>query len=253
MLPELVVAASSSAAPLLSIGCCSDSSLTISPISVCSACATVQAIGWSDIPCQGDDLLHHPDAELSSRILPLPYVAQDRALLLEASLSSSSYNGTTSPPRMTHSPRSSIVEDLALLADETSASGKSGKKKRVSFSPVLQIRTHNVILSDHPCCVGGMALQLGWDSTEDDELVDLDTHEEAHSPKRRMHQMHLSYSSRRARLQQLSGLSGAELLQEEYSLRCSSEDSAPSDDTVLRRVLKHAPSLQQLSAASAVV
>lgn len=97
-------------------------------------------------------------------------------------------------------------------------SSSSSHKKKVSFAPILTIRTHPVELTDHPCCRGGMALQLSWDHDEP-ELCDLDIFE-THSPKRRSHELRLNYSSRRERLQECTGLSGAELLRLEYEIVC---------------------------------
>lgn len=34
---------------------------------------------------------------------------------------------------------------------------------KVRFAPTLEVRTHSVVLGDHPWCEDGLALELGWD------------------------------------------------------------------------------------------
>jgi hypothetical protein len=83
----------------------------------------------------------------------------------------------------------------------------------------MEIRTHNLVLGDHPCCVGGMALECGWAHGES-ELVDLDIHE-TFARKRRSEELRLGYSERRQRLQEVTGLSGGDLLRWEYDIMCA--------------------------------
>jgi hypothetical protein len=97
-------------------------------------------------------------------------------------------------------------------------STKSNQKK-VSFSSILEIRTHSLVLGDHPSCLGGMALECGWNRCEDPEIVDLKTFENA-STKRRGSALRLCYSQRLERLQEATGLNGSQLLQMEYERVC---------------------------------
>jgi hypothetical protein len=95
---------------------------------------------------------------------------------------------------------------------------KSNEKK-VSFSSILEIRTHSLVLGDHPSCIGGMALECGWNQCKDPEIVDLDTFENA-STKQRTSALRLDYSQRLERLQEATGLTGSQLLQMEYERVC---------------------------------
>ena len=94
-------------------------------------------------------------------------------------------------------------------------------ERAVSFSSVLEVRTYNVTLGDHPCCSGGMALTCDWDHSGS-ELVDLEVFE-AHSLKRRKEGLRLNYGERRQRLVETTGLSTARLLQIEYELMCQEQ------------------------------
>jgi hypothetical protein len=95
---------------------------------------------------------------------------------------------------------------------------KSNEKK-VSFSSILEIRTHSLVLGDHPSCIGGMALECGWNRGEDQKIIDLDTFENS-SPKRESSALRLNYSQRLERLQEATGLTGSQLLQMEYERVC---------------------------------
>jgi hypothetical protein len=112
---------------------------------------------------------------------------------------------------------------------------KSNKKK-VSFSGILEIRTHSLVLGDHPCCIGGMALECGWNRCQDPEIIDLEIFENA-STKRRSSDLRLDYSQRRERLQEVTGLNGSQLLLLEYEMVCGG--AAPL------MLLHHTPSIQR--------
>ena len=51
--------------------------------------------------------------------------------------------------------------------------------KSVRFSDTIEMRNYSVVLSDHPLCEDGLAVELGWYYDPNDvDLIDLDTHEE---------------------------------------------------------------------------
>jgi len=82
---------------------------------------------------------------------------------------------------------------------------KAGKKsfmkienrKKISFSSV-QIREYFVVLGDHPCCMHGPPLSLGWDHT-DTEVLDINHYEGKKTGKRTRGQLRLS-AERRQRM-----------------------------------------------------
>lgn len=121
--------------------------------------------------------------------------------------------------------------------------------KGVSFSNVVEVRSHRIILSDHPSCVGGMALECDWDC-ERVEHVDLDAYEKS-SNKRRPAELRLTYAERRKRLQRSMGLSGPELLQKEFELFCGGGDDCDDNNNNLcdgnakPSVLRHTPSVRR--------
>ena len=106
-------------------------------------------------------------------------------------------------------------------------------KKRASFAPLVQVRTHTIVLGDHPLCAGGMALQLGWESSKT-QYVPLNTSRSKGSScswtmrsaanniatKRLLSQLRLNYHQRRQRLMELTGYTSAQLLHQEYLLVC---------------------------------
>lgn len=110
-----------------------------------------------------------------------------------------------------------LAECLEKSCKIQSKTSKSNKKS-VTFSNVIQIRTHQVVLGNHPFCRGGMALELGWEHDET-ELVDLDLFDK-HSQHRRMGQLYLNFYRRRHRLRAVTGMTGPELLRAEYAMCC---------------------------------
>ena len=111
-------------------------------------------------------------------------------------------------------------------------------KQRVSFAPLVRVRTHTIVLGDHPLCSGGMAMQLGWESSKtqyvplhsaslsrrDDNNASSSwtmlrsTH--YHQTKRSLSQLRLNYQQRRQRLMELTGYTSCQLLHQEYLLVC---------------------------------
>lgn len=53
------------------------------------------------------------------------------------------------------------------LSFRSSASSQSKKRQKTSskvrFSPTIEVRTHSIVLGEHPLCEDGLALELGWD------------------------------------------------------------------------------------------
>lgn len=108
------------------------------------------------------------------------------------------------------------IESFYTTAD-AACEEEPSRGRRVRFSPLLEIRSYNVVLGDHPCCLGGMAIDMGWDY--ETELLDLNVYEDS-AEKRRQAQLRLSYGERRELLQTSLGVTGAELLQMEFAMIC---------------------------------
>lgn len=192
---------------------------------------TSKIFGWSDFPCQGQDLM-----SVSSS------VSSFDTLDYSDDSSQEEDEVPAAPLETSASPRSSIVHNLDAFTSSASTTKKHQRKRRVSFEPVLHVRTYDVILGDHPCCVGGMALQCAWEHNPEEELVDLEMAEQ-HSSKRRMGQLQMNYSDRRKRLSATTGLSSCQLLQEEFKIRAARQPAK----TVRSNMMKKAPTLQSLT------
>lgn len=198
---------------------------------------------WSDFPVIAGDRPAEIGESLASRYFPQHWEdpVKQRDLYSDTS-STASVDSLSSLEESTHHAGSLI--DLYSAA--SSSSDLEGPK-RVTFSPILQIRTHETILGDHPICSGGMALECGWNHSGE-ELLDLDIFEEAHSShKRRLGALHLSYGQRRDRLQECMGASGAQLLRLEYDQQCF--DQQQQQRTLQAKMPTHA-SIKQKETAS---
>lgn len=183
-----------------------------------SSASAAVSFSWSDFPILGQ----------GSTMNVVPHMLEMETVWCNDSCKGSSSTGScttcsTSDDDSSLSCQSSL--SISTLEEEAIAVSKKDDRK-VSFSNVLCIRTYEVTLGDHPCCVGGMALTCGWAYAEDDECIDLDVYER-YAPKRPMRELRLSYHERRCRLQAATGLSPAELLQLEYNLVCEADNTAP--------------------------
>lgn len=165
---------------------------------------TVVSFSWSDFPVYDQD----PSSQA-----PPPMVEIEDSWSTGDSSTDSSFGYSSDDSVSRHS-----AVSINSLEDEVCT--KKEDQRKVRFSSVLSIRTFDVTLGEHPCCVGGMALTCGWTHAEDDECIDLDVYERF-APKRSMHELRLSYQERRRRLEAATGLSPAELLQLEYEMMCS--------------------------------
>ena len=62
----------------------------------------------------------------------------------------------SSPPSTSYSPNNVASESREQRSTRE-------KKKIVRFAPSLEIRTHSLVLGDHPWCEDGLAIDLGWE------------------------------------------------------------------------------------------
>jgi hypothetical protein len=180
--------------------------------------------GWSDFPCQGDDLLPSSASRIeestSSSSLLSDYIPRTPPLSLPR------LKQPIAPPP---SPTSccTIEEEKKIFPSTCKvemplSTSERPQERRVRFAPLTRVRTHTLVLGDHPLCSGGMALQLGWESSGT-QYVPLRSQQ---YPKRNLNAFRLTYQQRRDRLQQLTGRTGSQLLHEEYLLVCCGGASA---------------------------
>lgn len=185
------------------------------------------SFSWSDFPVLGPT---------SSQDVPALVEIEGIWIGSEDSDSTATYSSDDSISR-----HSALEEEDVEVA--TTPKSKDTRKE-VRFSNVLRIRTLEVTLGDHPCCVGGMALTCDWTTADQDECIDLDVYER-YAPKRSIRELRLSYHERRCRLQASTGLSPAQLLQLEYAMVCAEAEQQPLH---LLRPSASVSSLHQLSA-----
>jgi hypothetical protein len=135
-------------------------------------------------------------------------------------------------------PQSSSLLSLVINTNNNHNNPSLKQRKRVSFTPLVKVRTHTIVLGDHPMCSGGMALQLGWESSSTQYVPLLPSNvstatnswtnmirsttsqQSTTTTKRNLSQLRLNYQQRRQRLMELTGYTSAQLLHEEYLLVC---------------------------------
>lgn len=118
---------------------------------------------------------------------------------------------------------STSSSDCDLSSTGSDVSDERTHRRKVSFSDKMHVRTHSIVLGDHPCC-SQLALELGWD--HDDGSI-LDLHKEKPRRLRRR-----SYFERKAILKEVGGL---------------------TDDDIRKSTLRQAaPSTRDLSAMQGI-
>lgn len=96
---------------------------------------------------------------------------------------------------------SACSSDSDLSTTSSDASCKTHRRK-VSFSDKMHVRTHSIVLGDHPCC-SQLALELGW---EHDDGSFIEMQKDTHKRLRRR-----SYFERKALLKEVGGLTDDEI------------------------------------------
>lgn len=114
----------------------------------------------------------------------------------------------------------------SLKSSASSQSKKRKKNSKVRFSPTLEIRTHSIVLGDHPFCEDGLAVELGWDYNDSRDichkgrehkppkwrkLLPNYPHLERHSLRSSSLPRHLSTIERKCLLLEVGGCSDTEI------------------------------------------
>ena len=150
------------------------------PIVISQPVSDDTSFEWSDFPAlrSHDVTIEFPSSDDSDfRDTPFKLQLQEDCTLETSSLSSESdYSAST-----THS-------------------NVSNSGTRVSFSDTVRIRTHSVVLGDHPYCPI-LALELGWEYNDGEARI------AKHKPTKRRKTIHKrSYLERKRLLQRMSGI-----------------------------------------------
>jgi len=134
-----------------------------------------------------------------------PIVQRDDLLLYDTAVDMSCCEQGTSnkKQRPLHEDLSADLISTCSSDSALSTSTSTSKSRRVSFAPTINVRTHAVVLGEHPCCAQ-LALELGWDHDEGSvqELLDY--------PSRRSLRKR-SYFERKAILKEVTGMTDEEI------------------------------------------
>jgi hypothetical protein len=101
--------------------------------------------------------------------------------------------------------RKSSLKKLSSIGSFSNTGSFSTLKHTVSFSN-LEIREYDVAISDHPSCSFGPPVQLSWEYKQKG-AVPVESYEQSRSPRRKRHDLVLSYYDRRFLLIKQAGYS----------------------------------------------
>lgn len=109
--------------------------------------------------------------------------------------------------------------DMMSTSSSVSVSSVMSNKparRNVSFAPTKHVRTHSLVLGDHPCCAQ-LALELGWDHEDGFECMMMEQQEQSSSSstsssrRRRQEPRRRSYFERKALLKEVGGMTEEEI------------------------------------------
>jgi len=82
-------------------------------------------------------------------------------------------------------------------------------KKQVTFSSI-EIRTHSIIVGDHPSC--SLPLSLDWAYVPESIDFPIEVYESERGPRKRRNELKMTYFERKHRLKSIAGMNDGEIL-----------------------------------------
>jgi hypothetical protein len=226
--------------PLFSIIGRDDTSICLSDI----VQDTMSMFSWSDFPCQNS---YERDESYT------PTVWTYSSCQLEATGDCFRSRFPLQHNHLTVTRKNSRLDQVPVsrpltgnLNFETVSRKRKTGTKTLTFADDMEVRTYSVIVGDHPCCMGGLALQCGWDYSDATAKVDFGQHQKN---LRRPHDFRLTYCERRERLEETTGMNPNQLLHEEFRIMCSNDSqlNVATDMSCKLETIHHSPSLLELS------
>mmetsp|Transcript_34330 Transcript_34330/g.53642 ORF Transcript_34330/g.53642 Transcript_34330/m.53642 type:complete len:217 (+) Transcript_34330:112-762(+) len=147
--------------------------------------------GWSDFPVVQQQAVFE---NFSSHYSQQPIDDDDDVVRDCAPMSGRDDLSTTSFDSLLSTSTSSSTDSLS--------SANSSNGRRVKFADNIKVRTHTIVLGDHPCCKS-LPLELGWEYDESEAAL---LKQRRNGAVRRR-----PYLERKAMLKSISGMTDAEI------------------------------------------
>jgi hypothetical protein len=188
---------------------------------------------WSDFPIvyqqeeddtMGFDLVAQQQQRHHEQVVPVshcPTLRTEPRTRDEASSVSTSSSSSIASTNQDDDEEEPIQDSSSQPLTKQQEQHQHRHRKTVSWGSSLEVRTHSVILGDHPCCNGPLPLQLGWEH-DDTQRVDFESYgtsssssssfylssssRTSHTPPPR-----LTWMERKNLLKRVSGMSEREL------------------------------------------
>jgi hypothetical protein len=123
---------------------------------------------------------------------------------------------SSSPPFNSLRSASTKSSVMPNSSSSSSSNNNNNQRRRVSFADNIQVRTHSIVLGDHPCCTL-LPLTLGWEYN-DETTTGLSLRNAGYSSQERQHQhcrgptiRRRTYLERKDILKRVSGMTDAEI------------------------------------------
>lgn len=85
---------------------------------------------------------------------------------------------------------------LSMGVMKSKSDSDMSTRRQVSFSN-LHVREYNVVFGDHPCCMSGPPLTLGWNHDSEDVCLSLEDYESSREPRKARKDLRLTCEHRR--------------------------------------------------------
>lgn len=175
----------------------------------------LQPLSMNELPPLLSSLSGTNNCGLERLVISVPtmsamsYDWSDFPVVERDSISMERYEPQKMPTSQTQVPSEDILSiasdsDLSSASSESTTSSSrrssSSRGKSVTFDSHIHVRTHSIVLGEHPCCAQ-LALELGWEH-DAGQLIDLEEQErikrDSIHRRRRGEARRLSYFERKA-------------------------------------------------------
>jgi hypothetical protein len=196
--------------------------------------------GWSDIPCHDENEFLYPiDDVYPSHCDFVSSMDDNRPVLsnlfnstIQSRMIQSESNSRFDMTKCNKALHERSLSSVDSIPDTIPTKKLRTKTTFVRFSDTITVREYNIVPTIHPCCVDGLAIELGWDYTdvvvphESTSIVKTSTiqqHRPAHESStvsrrsrcsKSINSLRLNYFERRERLERMTGKSELQMLRE---------------------------------------
>ena len=162
------------------------------------SCDTSYSFDWSDFPVPTEPQDSFPVSSSSSSMFERNHDGVGE--------SSTAYDSSSSFGSLTSN------DSFSVTSSSSNADGddkSSSRRRKVNFQERIEVRTHTIVLGDHPCCHGDLPIELGWEYNQSSGVLNSTSFD--YTRRRRPGARRRSYLERKDLLKRLAGMTDDEI------------------------------------------